>query len=307
MQKVVYIVFTFLISYSCYAQESADSAYFQPRYKRNVNYTVRTRHGDIYSGYVKEETKEFVVFQNRITHETVELRKTEIIRITEAKGRDLTSEVLGENLHAKNYMLLSSAFIFEKGKVSTNSHWLLLENIDYAITDNWAISLNTLAFYPITLGVKCAYQLNDDNYVGANIFGIANITSGNSSSLLFGYGAQGKFTKGNSNKNFTISGGILGLNSDLFYTTSTGPFVNLGFISAAYCNRFSKKVALNLEGWYLPATSAGLAGFGFKFVDDEVTCWTLGCFALLNSYDNTVKLNLKTLPIPYFGVSKKFN
>ncbi len=307
MQKIIYIAFIFLLNSICVAQTAPDSTYFQRQYKPNVNYTIKTRSGSIYTGYVKQETKEFINLENRITHETVELRKTGIIRISQTRGRDLANEIMGENLHAKNYMFLSSAFLFDPNKASTNSHWLLLENIDYAFSENWAISLNTLAFYPITLGVKCSYQLNEETYLGANVFGIGDIMSNGNSNLLFGYGAQGKLTKGSSNKNFTLSGGVIGLSSDLFYTTSTNPYVNLAFVSAAYCNRFSKKVALNLEGWFIPELNAGLGGIGFKFVGDEVTCWTVGCYTLLNSYDNTLKLNLRTVPIPYFGVSKRFN
>lgn len=306
MQKTIYIFFLFLVSAACYGQVPADSSAFVPQYKHGIHYTIKMRQGDVYSGFVKEETKDFVVLENRMTRETVELRKSEIIRINKPGGRGEASDILGENYHAKNYLFLGSALLFEEGKATTNSHWLLLENIDYAFTDNWAITLNTLAFYPVTLGAKCVYEVSNGNYLGANIFGIGDITSG-SGSLLFGYGAQGKFTRGTSNKNLTVSAGVIGLNSDLFYTSTTNPFVNLAFVSGAYCSRFSKKVALNLEGWYIPEANIGLGGIGFKFVDDEITCWTVGCYALLNSYDNSLRLNLKTLPIPYFGVSKKFN
>ena len=307
MKKSVYIFLLFLFSTAAHAQSPGDSATFEPQYKRGINYTLKTRNGEIFSGFVKNETKDYVTLENRITHETIELKKSEIIRINHAKDYDSSVELLGENPHAKSYMFLSSAFEFEENKASTNSHWLLLENIDYAFTDNWAISLNTLAFYPVTIGIKCAYQISDNNYLGANIFGIGDITSGSSSSLLFGYGAQAKFTKGSSNKNITLSGGVLGLNAELFYVSPGSPFVNLVFLSGAYCKRFSKNVAFNLEGWYLPEVKTGLGGIGFKFIGDETTCWTVGCYALTNNYDNSLKLNLKTLPIPYFGVSRKFN
>ena len=211
------------------------------------------------------------------------------------------------NVHAKNYMFLSSAFLFEEGKAIANSHWLLLENINYAFTENWAITLNTLAFYPITLGVNCAFQLSDDNYVGGSVFAIGDITSGGNSTPLFGYGLHGKFTHGGSNKNITLSGGIIGLNADLFYSSRNNVFVNTAFVSAAYCTRFKKNVVLNIEGWYLPELQSGLGGFGFKFIGNEYTCWTVGCYALLNNSDNTLRVNLKAVPVPYFGVSRVFN
>ncbi|PBQ33038.1 hypothetical protein CNR22_15050 [Sphingobacteriaceae bacterium] len=280
---------------------------FKPKYRHGVHYRFKMRNGDVYSGYVKEETKDFVKIENRMTHETVELRKSEITVRNQPRTRDVISDEMGENDHARNYMLMNSALLFEESKASTNSHWLILENLEYSFTENWAANINTLAFYPFSLGVKCAYQVGDNNYIGGNAFVVGDIFSGSSSSLLFGYGGQARITRGTSNRNFTFSGGLLGLKSELFYTSSPAPYVNMAFVSAAYCNRLSKNVALNFEGWYLPDLSVGLAGAGVKFVGDPNYCWTVGCFALLNGYDNTVKLNFRTLPIPYFGVSRKFN
>lgn len=306
MRVLFVIVTVFFISLSAFTQNS-DSTRFVPRFRHGVAYTLKMRDGNIYSGYVKNENRDFVVLENKLNGESVELRKSEIIRIDQANNRDLLREQWGENLHAKDYMLLSSAFEYEEGKATTNSHWLLLENIDYAFNSNWAINLNTIAFYPVTLGVKCAYQVGDEAFIGANIFAIGDITSGGNSSLLFGYGAQGRFTKGSSNKNLTLSAGVIGLNSSLFYLSPSKPFVNLPFVSGAYCNRLSKGVALTLEGWYLPEIATGLGGIGVKFVGDETTCWTVGCFAFTNAGDNGLRLDLKTLPIPYFGVARRFN
>lgn len=289
-----------------HSQTPADST-FERKFRNGTSYILKTRGGDIYTGVVTSESREFVSVENKLTLETIELRKSEIIRISRPGSRSLHDQIFGENIHARNYLFLGSAFLFEEDRATTNSHWLLLENIEYAFTENWAITLNTLAFYPITLGAKYVHKISSDAYVGATVFGIGDINSGASRSFLFGYGAQAKFTKGNSNRNFTLSCGVLGLTSDLFYTASSRLFVNTPFVSAAWCNRFSKNVALNLEGWYLPEISSGLGGLGFKFIGDEITCWTVGCYTLLNNYDNTLKLNFRTIPIPYFGVSRRFN
>lgn len=287
--------------------DSVNTEVFKPRYRHGIHYTFKMRNGEIYSGYVKEETKDFVTIENRMTHETVELRKSEIVIRNQRKATDETTDFIGENPHARNYMLMNSALLFEESKASTNSHWLLLENLEYSFTKNWAANINTLAFYPFTIGIKCAFKVGENNYVGGNAFAIGDIFSGSSSSLLFGYGAQARVTRGTSNKNFTFAGGIFGMKSELFNISTTSAYVNMPFVSAAYCNRLSKNIALNFEGWYLPDLSSGLAGAGIKFVGDPSYCWTLGCYALMNGYNNTVRLNLKTLPIPYFGVSRKFN
>jgi hypothetical protein len=287
--------------------QSADSSFFEAQFKHGIKYSVKTSSGNSCVGFVVEETKDFIILEDRLTHEKCELRKRDIVRTERVPDTGKFSSVpMGENLHAQSYMLSGSAFLFEERKMRTNAHWLMLESIDYAFTDNWALSVNTLAFYPFTVGLKCAYQLNEETFIGGNLFGIGNVLASGNNSPLLGYGALGKFTKGTSNKNMTLSGGLIGINSDIFAGIRTVPFVNVGFISLAYCNRFSKRVALNLEGWYLPEINAGFGGVGFKFVGDEVTCWTLGCYVLMNRADNTIKVNLKTVPIPYFGVSKRF-
>jgi hypothetical protein len=307
-KKLIVLFFILVGSEHFYAQLAEDSVYWGKKYKPDVKYNLKTRDGKNLSGYIVNETQDSLTFENGITKRRFKFKKSDIqysSYVREVKGEPVTP--WGENVHARNYLFSGSAFLMEKGKLSTNSHWLLLENIDYAFTENWGISLNTLAFYPFTLGVKCVYQVGEREYIGANAFVIGDVTSGNGSSLLWGYGALAKFTRGNTNTNFTLSGGVLGLNSSIFTTIPSSPFVNVGFVSAAYCNRFSENVALTLEGWYLPETALGIAGLGFKFIGNDFTCWSLGCYTLLKSYDNTLKINLRTLPIPYIGVSRKFD
>ncbi len=308
MSKITVIVFLLFSALTGISQVSEDSLFFQKRYKPDLKYSIKTVEGRSYTGYIVKETRDSITVETDTKKEQVVLAKNLIARVSLQKtNRVPAKEPMGENPHALNYLLLNSAMLFEEGKARTNSHWLLLESIDYAFTENWGLCLNTIAFYPTTLGVKCAYQMGDAGYVGGHVFGIANITSNNSSSAFWGYGALAKYTRGNSNKNFTIAGGLLGINSDFFYTSTSAPFINTAFVSAAYCNRFRERVAFNLEGWFLPSINAGIAGFGFKFVGNEYICWTLGCYGLMNTYDSSLKLNLKTLPIPYFGVARRFN
>ncbi len=292
-----------------FSQNNDDTTRFIPKYRPGINYTFKTNVGTVHQGYVVDETINYITVESRKTGEKIELKKNEIVSSRSLSTREgYENDILGNNPHARNYLLTNSAFLFEEGKGTSTSHWFLFENIDYALTDNWAICVNSLAFYPFSIGVKCAFKIAEVDYVGANVFGIANVLSGNTGgSLLWGYGAFGKYTHGSSNRNFTFSGGILGLNSDIFSTVSTSPFVNLLFTSASYCNRFTKKGALNLEGWYFPQTLTLMGGIGFKLLADERNCWSFGCYTFFDNSNNNVRLNLKTVPIPYLGISRKFN
>lgn len=233
-------------------------------------------------------------------------RNTESARMRRRKARLASDLLLEDNPHARYYMCLSSAFLFDAEKVSSSSHWLIFENLEYAFSEHWAIQVNTLAFYPISLGLKCAYRLSDDNYIGANVFGLGDITYGNGS-LLFGYGLQGRFTKGDSNRNLTIAVGLLGLSNTLFYNPSSSRFLHLSFINAAYCKRIGPKTALNLEIWHFPEAGSNLGGLAVKFIGNPSTCWTVGCYTLLNRSGNTLNIDLGAIPVPYVGVSRKFD
>jgi hypothetical protein len=284
-----------------------DTTTFKFNYKHGLKYVIKTKSGVVFIGFVVGETTNFLNLENRSLHESSEIRKSEIISMKLFSDRQsYEADVLGENYHAQNYLLASSTFLFDEGKVNSHNHWFLLENLDYAFTKNWAVAVNSLAFYPISLGVKFAYQVGDMNYLGGNVFGFGNIWPSNAGVALWGYGASGKFTRGTSNRNFTIAGGLLGLNSDVFYKQSNLPFNNVLFTNAAYCNRLSARVAINIEAWWFPKTQSGFCGLGFKFVKYNSSCWSFGCYGILNNFNNKVTLNLRALPIPYFGLTQKF-
>jgi hypothetical protein len=288
--------------------QQADTLYFEPQYRHGIRYIITSTAGEEYVGFVKEETAHAVVLENRQTHEATTINRNAISSARVFSDRAYADRIMGENNHANSYLLTPSAFPFEEGCVTSRSHWLIIENFDYAITDNWAIDVGAVTFYPVSIGVKCAYKVGPGQYLGGNIFGLGNITGNKTANkLMMGYGGAARFTTGTSNKNITFAAGVLGLSSDIFHIAGAPGYMNTTFGSFSFCNRFSRKAALNIECWYLPETRSGLGGIGVKFVEDQSTCWTLGCFTFLNASENALKINLKTIPIPYFGLSRKFH
>jgi hypothetical protein len=282
-----------------------DPGDFTPQYRRGVMYSISAGFGMIYTGFVVKETETYVVIEDRSTHEIWEVKKAEIKEARVFSSRQSYSTLPAENYHAGNYMFATSAFLFERESITSNYHWFLLENLEYGITENWAVCAGSLAFYPVSLGVKCAFEIDETNYIGGHLFGMGNIAG--TDNLFLGYGGIAKFTRGSSNHNFTLSGGMLGINSDVLYTSPQPvPFYNLYFSNVSYCTRLNEHVAMNLEGWYFPQAQLGLAGIGIKLVKNEESCWTFGCYGVLNLLNNNVSLNFKALPIPYLGMSQKF-
>jgi hypothetical protein len=308
--KKKFLVFVLFICFSSlYSQEMRDTLSFTPQFKYGLKYNLKTKSGITFTGFVVNETKETVTLENRRTYEKTEIKKSDLEVATQYKQKNTSpQEEFETNHHATNYLLSSSAFLFEQGVATSNSHWFLIQSFDYALSENFAVTSNCLAFYPISLGIKSAIQIADNNYIGASVFGMGNIFGGvgNTGPLLWGYGAIAKYTNGTSNKNFSVSGGLLGLRSDIFLGRSSVNLVNLGFLNVAYCNRLRENIALNLEGWYFPEAETALAGVGVKFIGNERNCWTLGCFSFLNNLNNKLTLNFKTLPIPYFGICRRF-
>jgi hypothetical protein len=286
------------------------------KFRRGVNYVIKMKNGETYTGFIVEDTRYTIGIEDRNLRRRYDLQRSEILDARVFSTRQIYDNILGENDHADAYMLTSSTFLFHEGSLKTTSHWFLLDHIDFAVNENFAVNVTSVLFYPWAIGLKCAFKLDDMNYVGGNVFGMANILSGNNnntngnnntSPFLLGYGALGKFTHGTSNKNFTIGGGLLALNSEfVFRTPQTASFYNVFFSTISYCNRFSKRLALNLEGWFFPGSQTGFAGVGLKLVDDPRTCWTFGCYGIVNFQNNVASLNYKAIPIPYIGMAQKF-
>ncbi|MBA3681256.1 MAG: hypothetical protein H0W73_08850 [Bacteroidetes bacterium] len=305
MKKKYILICFILLNFVLFSQTENDTTVFTPEYRRGVNYIAKTNNGFTHTGFLFEETKDFIILENRKTYERTELRKNTLISCYPAGSKKDFIGILGENPSSDSYIFSNSAFPYEKGQVTVHYHWFIVENINWAFADNWSFTCNTLLFYPTSLGIKCAYNIGGLNYVGGNIFAFGNVGSNNPGTLLFGYGAIGRYTRGTSNSNFTVSGGLLGVNSSIFVNTAKTDFTNLLFANGSYCNRFAEHFSLNIEGWYFPEQDIMLGGLGFKYIHSENVSWTFGAYSLLNNSANIITFNKKTIPLPYIGMSRK--
>ena len=294
-----------------FSQQAADTATFTPMFKRGVKYQIKTNIGTVHSGFVVNETKEFITLEYRSTQDRLEIRKSEILSFkVMSQKENKVEDALGENPHADSYILSSTAFPFEAGSSRSNTHWLLIQNIDYAFNENWAITMNSFLFYPTSVGFKAHFKIDAMNYIGANGFVMGDIlakTSSRSAVALWGFNGFGKYTHGTTNNNFTIMGGVLGINSELLPGLTSNPFINLGFANVSYCNRFAKHVSVNAEAWFFPQSQGGIGGLSIKWLRDEHLAWNFGCYMLIENYTTSLAPSLNTMPIPYLGYYRKFD
>ena len=305
-----FLIYTLCICYSFKfsAQKSTDSLSFAPEYKQNKKYIFKTNYGSVFVGYVVKETKDNITIEKNNPHEFINLKKSEIDNVKKYSNSKKIKSEEADGFQVEqptnNYLFSSSAFLFQKQKITTNSHYFLIEKIDYAFNKNWAVTSTCFGILPISLGFKCVYQLNKKNYLGFNAeYSFGSLFSNTSGNSVMGYVSSFKYSNGNIDNNFTLSAGLAGLRSDGFIKNTNSSFSNLAYVNAAYFTKFITRFAFTAETWYFPEVNTGLIGLGIKSINNQGITWTYGCFVFTNPISNVLET---TTPLPYIGVLRIF-
>jgi hypothetical protein len=264
-------------------------------------YVVRTNENTTYVGIVQDESPEFVTLYNQKLMQTYEIRKSTVTSSRLFSDKKVIDTGMSLNGHANRYMIGSSAIVYDKPVVSINYEWMLFDNTDISLDENWDLSINSIFFYPSSIGLKSAYQVGDNTFVGGTAFVVLNFNVKVIPWIVLGYGGIGRITKGNENVNVTLSGGVIGVNNQVMHIPRKEVYSNLPFAALAYQNRFHEKWALSAEGFYFPQTKMGLGGGGFKFMRSKETAWSFGCYTIIGLEVNTFSISKKMLLIPYVG------
>ena len=305
-----FLIYTLCICYSFKfsAQKSTDSLSFTTEYKQNKKYSFKTNFGSVFVGYVVKETKNNITIEKNNPHEFINLKKSEIDNVKKYSNSKKIKSEDADGVEVEqptnNYLFASSAFLFQKQKITTSSHYFLIEKIDYAFSKNWAVTSTCFGILPISLGFKCVYQLNKKNYLGFNAeYSFGSLFSNTPGNSVMGYVSSFKYSSGNIDNNFTLSAGLAGLRSDGFVKNTNSSFSNLAFVNAAYFTKFITRFAITAETWYFPEVNTGLIGLGIKSINNQAITWTYGCFVFTNSISNVLET---TTPLPYIGILRIF-
>jgi len=305
-----FLIYTLCICYSFKfsAQKSTDSLSFAPEYKQNKKYIFKTNYGSVFVGYVVKETKDNITIEKNNPHEFINLKKSEIDNVKKYSNSKKIKSEEADGVEVEqptnNYLFASSAFLFQKQRITTSSHYFLIEKIDYAFNKNWAATSTCFGILPISLGFKCVYQLNKKNYLGFNAeYSFGSLFSNTSGNSVMGYVSSFKYSNGNIDNNFTLSAGLAGLRSDGFIKNTNSLFSNLAYVNAAYFKKFITRFAFTAETWYFPEVNTGLLGLGIKSINNQGITWTYGCFVFTNSISNVLET---TTPLPYIGILRIF-
>jgi hypothetical protein len=305
-----FLIYTLCICYSFKfsAQKSTDSLLVAPEYKQNKKYIFKTNYGSVFVGYVVKESKNNITIEKNNPHEFINLKKSEIDNVKKYSNSKKIKSEDADGVEVEqptnNYLFASTAFLFQKQKITTSSHYFLIEKIDYAFNKNWAVTSTCFGILPISLGFKCVYQLNKKNYLGFNAeYSFGTLFSNTSGNSVMGYVSSFKYSSGNIDNNFTLSAGLAGLRSDGFIKNTNSSFSNLAYVNAAYFTKFITRFAFTAETWYFPEVNTGLIGLGIKSNNNQGITWTYGCFVFTNSISNVLET---TTPLPYIGILRIF-
>ncbi|MBP9068520.1 MAG: hypothetical protein KBG47_03375 [Bacteroidia bacterium] len=317
-KKIRYIFFVVSILYSTNSRAQDTLVAYTPQFELGSYYQITTVYGSEYRGEVVEETKLGFVLLDKRSNLKHRLYKSDIKEI-----KPINSKVknnigrFDDDYYSNYYMLSENALPYESGAVNATCHYFI-ENVNYAFTENWSISMNVLLFLPSSVGVKCSYEISKDLYFGANVYLWALPTENNievySVPIL---GAGARITKGDNNTNFTIGAGALAIKDFDQVNTPTQKldYTPVYYLNFAYANRFAKHAALNIENFLFPqafsnprgSVNLNLTGASIKWIRNENIQWNFGCYGMYLGDLTKLTTNSKIIPIPYISYTQYMN
>jgi hypothetical protein len=198
-----------------------------------------------------------------------------------------------ENPNATRYLFSPSAYSLKKGEAYYQNTYLLVNSINYGVTDNFTIGggfelISTFTGNPIFfITPKYSFKINEKVRAGAGVL-YATVISSDFGVLGIGYGI---LTYGTSDDNVTLGAG---------YGYVDNGIANKPVLTLSGMKRISRRIGLVSENWLIPADNYyGLFSYGIRFMSEKITV----DFAFLNNSDiaSTIFIGM-----PYIDFAVKF-
>lgn len=257
-------------------------------------YRIETHDGNIFIGELISETDEQVTFRTESAGE-ITISRENIKRMTLLDdARKQNDEYWHENPQSTRYLFAPNALGIKKGQGYYQNTWILFNNVNYGITNNFSIGAGMVPMFlfgvsstPFWIMPKLSIPVASDKLhfsAGALIGGVTGVDSG-SGGLLYGTG-----TVGGADKNLSVGLGYAYGGGEI----SSTPVVN---ISGMY--RTGKSIYLVSENYFAPGTGAnGLASFGVRWAPENFAV----DFALLRPLEDLDSF----IGIPWLGLTIPF-
>ena len=245
-------------------------------------------------------SKDENVFVLEIANENKIFDKDEIISfrfITRSQIKSI-KEFENPNPIYTKYCYLPSAYIVEKGSITTNSHYFITSNSKIGLHENFEFSIGNLLIFNIFSTFTYSKEISTSFRAGVSVIGNFDILNSSSSTNDFnGVGIIPRITYGDKLKNTTI--GLI-----VYQSSFTGFFYG-GYLAS------QKKIS---ERFTLAAEIAGIKFENYyglvnnliiNFMRNSNENWSFGV-SLLNVEIIPVTTGNDIAPIPYVGIQRKF-
>ena len=242
----------FVITSSAYAQQSD-------------LYRVETTDGNTFVGQLISETDEAITILTESAGEITISRKN-IRKMTLLENDQMREDgYWHDNPQSTRYLFAPNAIGLRKGEGYYQNTWILFNNVNYGITNNFSLGAGTVPLFlfgssstPFWIMPKLSIPVANDLVhlsAGALIGGVIGEEDG-SGGLLYGTG-----TVGDTNKNLTLGLGYAYGGGEI----SSTPVVN---ISGMY--RTGQSIYFISENYFIPDTDAGgLVSFGVRWAPEN--------------------------------------
>lgn len=221
-------------------------------------------------GHILSETEATLEFKTA-TVSIIILQKDQIKRQERLLSNDSTNGLLwAENRMAYRYFLRNSGYNLKKGEAVYQNAWILINNIDVGITDNFSIGFGTVPLFlfgagtsPIWLTPRVSIPLKS-NKVNLGFGALVGTTVGNDfDNTSFGFGF-GNVTLGDKNQNITMGMG---------YGFADGEFASRPTFSLAGMLRTGKRGYLISENYIISTgfETIVVLSLGGRFTGKRIT------------------------------------
>ena len=245
-------------------------------------------------------SKDENIFILEIANENKIFDKDEIISyrfITRSQIKSI-KEFENPNPIYTKYCYLPSAYIVEKGSITTNSHYFITSNSKIGLHENFEFSIGNLLIFNVFSTFTYSKEISTSFRAGVSVIGNFDILSSPSGTNDFnGAGIIPRITYGDKLKNTTI--GLI-----VYQSSFTGFFYG-GYLAS------QKKIS---ERFTLTAEIAGIKFENYyglvnnliiNFMRNSNENWSFGV-SLINVEIVPVTTGNDITPIPYFGIQRKF-
>ena len=198
------------------------------------------------------------------------------------------------------YCYFPSAFITEKGNVSTNSHYFITSNSKIGVHENFEISVGNVFIYNVFSSLTYSKEINNSFTTGVSLIGSINLlTNLNGINEFNSWGVLPRITYGDRFQNTTI--GIIGYHLPVLQEFYYGGYLASQKKIAERFTLAGEVVGITVDGIQLGLINNVIINFARNFREN----WSIGITVISVEAINNA-LGIDAIVLPYLGLQKKF-